>query len=381
MSLHRLRSAAVALALVAGLSSSPLLAQLGPQPQVAPRPSSPPPSRGLVLELLEFSGGSLQSFVDEIKTACEKQGTQPVNIVPAGTIHASDVEIPPIRLVSVHIQNALELLQLVSDSSKVRLRVTRLGDSGPTAGFSTDTFVLRTDPASTVTRSGTVPVARPRPSEPPRDFEIFSLYDLRYLCRTIVGPEKEQAEFDRTLETLLRSVTAAFEVLNPDLEKGPQPQIRFHPESSQLFVLGTRQELDIVTKILEHISMMKDQESAEVFRKKQKEEKDPFETSGLPAESAVPTKLESRLAARLGALEKQLQALQAQNQRLEAVIKSLSKIQNDDPTKLRAYRTLRSDPEKEKVRLKEKVQQIRTKLSGPERNEDGSLPADKPLIR
>ena len=187
------------------------------EPETAPRRPAAAPA---VTVTLQFEGGTLATFVREVR------GAQPkANIVVAGK--AAEAMLPPIDLRDAGLMQALQGACEVAESDhEVRVR-DFVGPGEPVL-----TIVADEKPARS-RRDAAEPVRR----EPPAMTKVFSLGRL-------TAPSRFPGDEPFRVETILSAIEAATQD-----DKMP-PVLRFHRDSGLLIVRGVPEQLVGVEMLL-----------------------------------------------------------------------------------------------------------------------------------
>jgi hypothetical protein len=214
---------------------------VGPCGPVAAQPSgntsgdrqgAPQPAGGLEtgepvpLVTLEFPGGSLAEYVEEVR----RRLSAPANIVVSGP--AEEVPMPPMALRAVHVQTALEI--------PTREGRTQIGER-------TYYTALRTFPGrdgGTSVYAVVVQAQQPGRTAPPAASDAARAGEQ--MQHTEVFALRELLEARTKPETILSAVEAA---LGLDRD-GPEAALRFHEPSALLIVRGTSTQVAAVHRVM-----------------------------------------------------------------------------------------------------------------------------------
>ena len=174
------------------------------------------PTRGIVS--IDFGGGSLEDFVEEIRGAGEN-----INIlIPP---EAAEVTVPAVSLKNVGVEAALEAVATITLSETVSVGVsTKLGAGVPI-------YAVRVNFSGPSRRSGSGNL----------DVRVIS---IRSLTESLPG-DPEPARITTSAETILTAIDTGMEVVG-----GAQATIKYHEDSGLLFVKGTRTQLNITENII-----------------------------------------------------------------------------------------------------------------------------------
>ncbi len=321
-----------------------------------------------VIQSISFNGGTLGMYLEEVKKTRKTQNVVPFNVIVSGSVSADQVPMPPVVLSSVRVQTAMELIELVIDRNQFLVKISELRGRAARKSdpFLSDTYVVSIVKSNAPRRLAPV---RPGPqNSESKQFEIFSLASLRDLSGT-KDPKEADSAFNTRIETLLSAVQAAFELIASSKEKkgSALPEIRFHVDSAQLFVLGTAQEVEVVQKVLDHLESSESQKTAHEFQinshQYQQHKKDVENLKRALARAEVEI-------SSLRAKNKELQDMKA---KYEAIMKSLQNAQPrrrfreaNDPTIKLLEKTKESYKDNSAKRLQDRLRILRAQAQDAE---------------
>ncbi|MEO0481620.1 MAG: hypothetical protein AAF196_19285 [Planctomycetota bacterium] len=203
---------------------------------------------------LDFEGGTLTQYVAELRTAIDAQrelysADPPPQIEIPNVLLKGDsdaVELPPIRLVSVSSDAALNILEVYVNDERRRVNVEKVSN-GREAHGGRGLVVIEVRESK---RGGSSRQAQ-EPEAPPSFVEVFSVRQLTTTPLLFRG-EDFAAELALPIESLIVAIdTGTAMIENPD-----SVQVRYHEDSGLLFVRGEPGHIQLVSQVIQRSTTM-----------------------------------------------------------------------------------------------------------------------------
>lgn len=207
----------------------PLAAQEHPHD---PAPTAQAPVEDRALVSLKFPGGTLKQLLDVVRAQAPA-----VNIVASEL--AAEVPLPPIELRDVGCMAALDAIaRIVPEPYRAKINVSKQSPGGAAMCA--------------------VMVQSPRPPAQTTTVQVFSLASL---IRELPGADAGTPTA-LPAQTVLSALEAGARVMGEPLD------MRFHEESSLLFVKGGPTQLELVQQVLGNLQREQDRLRAELERRR-----------------------------------------------------------------------------------------------------------------
>lgn len=215
---------------------------------------------------LDFKGGSIKDYVQVARKAIEAQSKyERPNILLKGP--AAEVMLPSLKLGSVHPMDALQVLERY-ESPDHSINVSRLHHGNDSSVR--PVMVVEIEPRRKRAPKSNTPE--------PTATHVMSVRDLVEIPLNLRESD-DAASLVVPIETLLSALDVAF-----SLQKGDAPTIKFHPESSLLFVRGSGTQInvadDVILKLQRPIEANRSIALGQLADKRRKEAQKPQNPSG-----------------------------------------------------------------------------------------------------
>jgi len=180
---------------------------------------------------VRFAGGTLAQYVDALRAAA---GDGNANIVLSGTL--GEAEIPAIQLTNASLRTAIEAVEsLVGEGGLDSVAIIEHSNGGE--ALSTPVYSIRStmpqqpnwDPNQTLTR----------------------VLSLNAVCAPEWLPDAGTALY-LPKEAVLGAIETAVNMV-PVKQRGTSAEIRFHPDSGLLMIVGTGDQLQAAEKVIENL--------------------------------------------------------------------------------------------------------------------------------
>ncbi|MCA8969410.1 MAG: hypothetical protein KDC95_06490 [Planctomycetes bacterium] len=212
-----------------GAPSAHLTAQ-DPEPAQSTRRARTP-----VLLSIDFIGGSLSRYLQQVRSAHKKAGGETLNMIVTGK--PDEIRLPRFDLEDTTVDDAIQVLERIEIDRSTRIQVSSQSGRGTPA--SSKIYLVSAQTTNKSTRG-----SAPRPT-------LTRVLSIRQLTTPLPNVPPDSV---LKLETVLGAIEAGLEVLDDaDTQEKPATPaaiLRFHESSGLLFLKGSPDQLNIVESVI-----------------------------------------------------------------------------------------------------------------------------------